>query len=62
MRKFEWFTCLHLICQALVAGFVTWFVTATGAACVFFARRIHRRLLDVMPGFAGGVIVMLVDD
>jgi ZIP family zinc transporter len=54
---FDWFTSLHPIYQALVAGLFTWFVTAGGAACVFFARRINRRLLDGMLGFAGGVML-----
>ncbi len=53
----EWFTSLHPVLQALLAGLFTWAVTAIGAASVFFARRINRRLLDALLGFSGGVML-----
>jgi zinc transporter ZupT len=52
-----WFASLHPITQALLAGLFTWGVTAVGAASVFLARRIDRRLLDSMLGFSGGVML-----
>ncbi|HUE72266.1 MAG TPA: ZIP family metal transporter [Pirellulaceae bacterium] len=52
-----WFAGLHPITQALLAGLFTWGVTAVGAASVFLARRINRKLLDSMLGFSGGVML-----
>jgi zinc transporter, ZIP family len=54
MRRFAE---LHPAVQALVAGIFTWALTALGAAAVFFVRRVHRRLLDGMLGFSGGVML-----
>ena len=53
----EWFTTLHPIPQALLAGIFTWSITAVGAAGVFFAREINRKLLDSMLGFSAGVML-----
>lgn len=52
-----WFASLEPISQALLAGVFTWSVTAIGAATVFLARRINRRLLDAMLGFSGGIML-----
>lgn len=43
--------------QALIAGGFTWLVTAFGAAGVFLARKPSQKVLDVMLGFAGGVMI-----
>ena len=43
--------------QALLATSFTWAVTALGAATVFMARDVSRRVLDTMLGFAGGVMI-----
>ncbi len=51
------FSTLSPVIQALLAGLFTWSVTALGAATVFFARQINRRLLDAMLGFSGGVML-----
>jgi ZIP family zinc transporter len=48
---------LHPVLQAFLAGLFTWFITAVGAASVFFARRVNRRFLDAMLGFSGGVML-----
>jgi len=40
-----------------VATCFTWAMTAFGAATVFMARDISRRVLDAMLGFAGGVMI-----
>lgn len=45
------------ILQALLATLFTWGVTALGAAVVFTTREVSRKLLDVMLGFAGGVMI-----
>jgi ZIP family zinc transporter len=53
----EWFTNLNPIVQALLATCFTWFVTALGAASVFFFRTVNRKVLDGMLGFAAGVMI-----
>lgn len=47
----------HPVTQALLATTFTWFVTALGAAVVFLGREVSRKVLDVMLGFAGGVMI-----
>ena len=51
------FQNLHPVMQALLATCFTWAMTAAGAAAVFTAKDISRKLLDVMLGFAGGVMI-----
>jgi zinc transporter, ZIP family len=48
---------LHPVLQALLAGCLTWGMTALGATVVFFVRQVNRRLLDAMFGFAAGVMI-----
>lgn len=48
---------LHYVLQALLATLFTWGVTALGAATVFLSETPSRRSLDVMLGFAGGVML-----
>lgn len=43
--------------QAFAAGFVSWSGSATGALAVFFTQRVEQRLLDVVLGFAGGIML-----
>jgi zinc transporter, ZIP family len=45
------------VLQAFFGCLFTWGVTALGAATVFLRQEIDRRLLDVMLGFAGGVMI-----
>jgi ZIP family zinc transporter len=56
-RMIDWFANLHPVVQALLAGLFTWGITAAGASAVFFFRRPNRKVLDVMLGFSGGVMV-----
>jgi len=51
------FQDLHPIIQTLIATSFTWGMTALGAAAVFLARDISRKVLDGMLGFAGGVMI-----
>lgn len=51
------FTQLGPIHQALAGTLFTWGLTALGASLVFFIRRENRKLLDVMLGFTGGVMI-----
>lgn len=43
--------------QAFLATGFTWFMTALGAAMVFSFRTINKRALDLMLGFAAGVMM-----
>lgn len=45
------------VVQALIATLFTWGMTAAGALPVFFTDRENRRLLDVLLGFTGGVMI-----
>ena len=51
------FAIEHPILTALLAGIVTWLLTALGAALVFFIKEMKRSVLDTMLGFTGGVMV-----
>lgn len=53
----NWFENLTPVAQALLATLFTWGVTALGAATVFVFRGSNRRLLDLMLGFAAGVML-----
>ncbi len=53
----DWFTQLHPVTQALLAGLFTRGITAAGAAIVFFVRTLKRSVLDAMLGFAAGVMI-----
>ncbi|RLG34110.1 ZIP family metal transporter [Methanosarcinales archaeon] len=48
---------LHHVMQALFATSFTWAMTALGAAVVFMAKDVSKKVLDGMLGFAGGVMV-----
>jgi ZIP family zinc transporter len=45
------------VVQALLATIFTWVMTALGAVTVFTGKDIGRRMLDLMLGFAGGVMI-----
>jgi ZIP family zinc transporter len=51
------FLTLNPVTQALVAGIFTWGMTALGAATVFLTREVNQKFLDVMLGFAAGVMI-----
>ena len=42
---------------SLLAGLFTWGCTILGSAGVFFFTKVSRKLLDVMMGFAAGVMI-----
>lgn len=52
-----WFLELHPVAQAFLATCFTWGMTALGAAAVFVKKDIGRKVLDVMLGFAAGVMI-----
>lgn len=51
------FENLHPIVQSLLGTTFTWGLTALGAATVFSAVRVSRKLIDAMMGFASGVMI-----
>lgn len=53
----HWFEQLPAVGQAFLATCFTWGMTALGAAVIFIRREFDRRLLDVMLGFAAGVMI-----
>lgn len=53
----EWFSERNHTFQALLGTMFTWGITALGAAMVFFFKEINRKVLDVMLGFAAGVMI-----
>ena len=53
----EYFQNLHPVLQAFIATCFTWFLTALGAAGVFFTKQVSKKILDPMLGFAGGVMI-----
>lgn len=53
----SFFLSLSPVAQALCGGLFTWAMTALGAAFVFTSKETPRRVLDVMLGFAAGVML-----
>ena len=57
MDDLEFFKELAPEIQALLATLFTWGVTALGAAVVFFFKTVNKKVLDIMMGFAAGVMI-----
>ncbi|MBN2547980.1 MAG: ZIP family metal transporter [Anaerolineales bacterium] len=57
MEIYNYLASLHPIIQALLATLFTWGLTALGAAGVLFHKSVNRRLLELMLGFAAGVMI-----
>ncbi len=53
----NYFYSLNPILQALIATLFTWLMTALGALGVFLSKTVNRKLLDIMLGFAAGVMI-----
>ena len=53
----HWMPTENPLALALLATAFTWGVTALGAAMVFFFREANRKGMDMMLGFAGGVMI-----
>ncbi len=53
----SFFTEIGPVYSALIATTFTWLLTASGAALVFLFKNLHRKWLDVMLGFTGGVML-----
>lgn len=48
---------LNPLSLALMAGLFTWAMTSAGAALVFLFKEINKKILNIMLGFASGVMV-----
>lgn len=53
----DWLRSQPVLMQAFLAGLFIWGCTIVGSAVVFFFKHISRRLLDIMMGFAAGVMI-----
>lgn len=53
----ETFSHFSPVLQALIAGLFTWSCTVVGASFVFFFKNVNRKVLDIMSGFAAGVMI-----
>ena len=57
-----WLLPQNVVFLALLAGLFTWGCTIVGSAIVFFFKNISRKLLDIMMGFAAGVMIFVVTE
>lgn len=53
----DWLSHFNPIVQALIGTGFTYFITALGAAMVFFFKTINKSILNGMLGFAAGVMI-----
>ncbi|WP_276370923.1 ZIP family metal transporter [Chryseolinea sp. H1M3-3] len=53
----DFFSSIDPLLAALVATIFTWALTALGASLVFLFADMSRKMLDIMLGFTGGVMV-----
>ena len=53
----NWFQSQSVVLQPFLAVLFTWGCTIVGSAIVFFFKHISRKLLDIMMGFAAGVMI-----
>ena len=53
----SWFSGLNPIIQGLLATLFTYFITALGAGLVFFFKSMNKKAMDLMMGFAAGVMI-----
>ncbi|MDR1700171.1 MAG: ZIP family metal transporter, partial [Lachnoclostridium sp.] len=52
-----WFLRLSPILQGLSATLFTYFITILGAGVVFFCKSVNQKIMDLMMGFAAGVMI-----
>ncbi len=53
----DWFINLNPVLQGLLATIFTWGITALGASIVFFFKKVDKKILNTMLGFAAGVMI-----
>ena len=56
----DWLRSQPVLMQAFLAGLFIWGCTIVGSAVVFFFKQVSRKLLDIMMGFAAGVMIFVV--
>ena len=57
MFMFDIILSLSPVCQALLAGLFTFFVTSLGAAVVFFFKNINKNIMDIMLSISAGIML-----
>jgi len=55
--QMEWMTDINPVVLALLATLFTWGLTALGSGMVFFFKNINKKILNLMLGFAAGVMI-----
>lgn len=53
----SWFLTIDPVFQGLLATLLTYGITALGASLVFFFRSINQKIMDMMMGFAAGIMI-----
>jgi ZIP family zinc transporter len=53
----NWMLDINPVLLALAATLFTWGITALGASMVFFFKKINKKVLNLMLGFAAGVMI-----
>ncbi len=53
----KWMLEINPVLLALIATLFTWALTALGSAMVFFFKTINKKVLNLMLGFAAGVMI-----
>lgn len=53
----QWLSQFSPVVQAFFGTVFTWVLTALGASLVFFFKKINKKVLDTMMGFAAGVMI-----
>lgn len=53
----DWFLNISPVSQTLWATMFTYMVTMLGASLVFFFKTVNQKIMDVMMGFAAGVMI-----
>ncbi len=53
----NWFLLLPPVCQGLLATLFTYGFTVLGASLVLFFRSVDQKMMDMMMGFAAGVMI-----
>ena len=56
----DWLRSQPVVMQAFLAGLFTWGCTIVGSAVVFFFKKVSRKLLNIMMGFAAGAMIFVV--
>jgi len=57
IMNLEWLLEYNPVLLALLGGLFTWSITALGAAMVFFFKEIKPKMLNLMLGFAAGIMI-----